>query len=487
MNIYVRQKRGIKVPIITTDNSNKYEIIEKIGKGGFGVVWKVKRVSDGTIFAFKFFEESDDVKMKLAHNQIRRNIDNLIKRPIKYSDGSYLKGFVRPIEMVSNAAGKKGFGYIMDYVEVKKYATIYKAWKRHDVYGPDALETCALCKAIAHVFDKIHASGRGYKDISEGNLCFEPSTGRIFVMDCDNVAAGNVKTVFGTPKYVAPEVYETEYPNSISDRYSMSVFFYRLLVGGYPLEGQKTVSYMMKNGVSDDVIAVAKKLYSEEALFAFDEKDQSNRIVNITDPSIHQDDIETWKIQAHCWNILPDKIKALFQRVFSENLKGDAKDRRPTENQWIDAFDDVIQNSLVKCKCGKHNFVGSGYCSFCQKKLPAPPPPKKVIPENAVKYKVVSGKGGKEIFTDKLDGSDVSSVFNKDQIILESVLYSANKKMMKIKNKSGFRIDLVHPTGTKAYCVNSASAFLMLGTEIEIDTGKSNIRLKVTDFNVKKH
>jgi serine/threonine protein kinase len=307
-------------------------------------------------------------------------------------------------------------------------------------------------------------------------------------MDCDNVSAGNVKSVFGTPKYVAPEVYITERPDSISDRYSMAVFFYRLLVGGYPLEGQKTAAYIIKKGLDDSKPEVAKILFSDMALFAFDEKDKSNRIVNVSESSIPQDEINTWNIQAYCWSILPSKLKSMFQRVFSENLKGEGKDRRPTENQWIDAFNDIIQNNLVKCKCGKYNFAGSGQCLFCSKKLPTPPSPppptpKKVIPVNAVKYKTQTGK---EIFTDKLDGTEVSSVFGKGQIILESVLFSETKKMMKVKNKSGCRINLTHPSGTKSYCIDSASAFLMNGTEIEIETEKSTVKLKVTDFNVKK-
>ena len=31
----------------------KYEIIEKLGEGGFGKVYKIKRISDGKLFAVK--------------------------------------------------------------------------------------------------------------------------------------------------------------------------------------------------------------------------------------------------------------------------------------------------------------------------------------------------------------------------------------------------------------------------------------------------
>ncbi|MBR2024219.1 MAG: hypothetical protein IKA02_00245 [Clostridia bacterium] len=475
--------------IIKSDNLTEYEIIDELGKGGFGTVYEVRRISDGKKFAFKFFEQSDDAKMRLIHSNIKNNVSNLINRPIKYSDGTYLVGFVRPLEMVTNTS-RKGFGYIMDFINLGDCATIFRSWKDAEKFRPDALETCQICKAIAHVFDKIHASGRSYKDVSEGNLCFNLKEKKIYVMDCDNVGAGNIKTIFGTPKFIAPEVYDTGYPNSISDRYSMAVFFYRLMVGGYPLEGKKTVAYLVKNGLdADQNFEAAYKIYNKEALFAFDENDTSNSIQAPYDPIIPQEEIETWKIQTFMWSLLPESIKKMFLRVFSENLKGDAKDRRPTETQWIDTFNDIINNGIVKCKCGRHNYLGNENCLFCGKKLPTAPQPKavaKVIPENAVKYKVVSSKNSKEIYTDKLDGSEVSAVFNKGQIILESVLFSGNKNMMKVKNQSGYRINITYPTGTNTYCVDSASAFLMIGSELEIETSKSTIRLRVECFNLKK-
>ena len=77
-------------------------------------------------------------------------------------------------------------------------------------------------------------------------------------------------------------------------------------------------------------------------------------------------------------------------------------------------------------------------------------------------------------------------MMDKGQIILESVLFSGNKNMMKVKNQIGYRINITYPTGTNTYCVDSASAFLMIGSELEIETSKSTIRLRVECFNLKK-
>ena len=480
---------------IKSDVGRTYEFIENIGGGGFGKISKVKCREDGKIYAFKFFPppKDNDLEMRESQSNIRRIIKSLIEKPVTYRDGSKLENLVQPIEMVSKVPsattpGKFGFGYIMDFKQVKDCGTIFKSWKKIELFRPDAKQMCEICIQIATIFDRIHASGRGYKDVNEGNIYFNIQTGQVYVIDCDNVAPENMSTIFGTVYYVAPEVFVTKKPNSVSDRYSMAVYFYRLMVGGYPLEGQRTIRFIMDHDYDDSNAQDAEKIYENTTLFAFDEKDTSNSIVNVKDTRIPDYVKNQWKIQASYWNILPTSIKEMFQKVFSENLKGPAKDRRPTETQWIRVFEDVLQNGIVKCSCGKHNYAENTNCLFCNKKLPER---KKVEPvaKNAVKYKVVSGKNsGGEIFTDKLKNSDISSFFasligGKD-VIIQSLAYSTIKKMMKIQNTSGGAIDIKYPNGVKTHLVNGGMAYVPLKSEIEFSAkGKATVKLSIEAFN----
>ena len=56
-----------------------YEKIEKIGKGQFSTVYKVKRKSDDSIYAMKIIEKSAESQKETQLKQIRREIENLLK------------------------------------------------------------------------------------------------------------------------------------------------------------------------------------------------------------------------------------------------------------------------------------------------------------------------------------------------------------------------------------------------------------------------
>jgi serine/threonine protein kinase len=52
------------------DPSKFYDIIERIGVGGFAKVFKVKRKSDGVICALKFVEPKNDAERESIFNEV---------------------------------------------------------------------------------------------------------------------------------------------------------------------------------------------------------------------------------------------------------------------------------------------------------------------------------------------------------------------------------------------------------------------------------
>ena len=56
--------------VLTDDPSKYYDIIGKLGQGGFAKVFKVKRKSDGYICALKFVEPKNDEERTIIMNEI---------------------------------------------------------------------------------------------------------------------------------------------------------------------------------------------------------------------------------------------------------------------------------------------------------------------------------------------------------------------------------------------------------------------------------
>ena len=61
-----------------------YQIVSKIGAGGFAKVFLVKKISDGSLYALKFMEPKNDKERALIKNELAvmtkcKDNDNVIK------------------------------------------------------------------------------------------------------------------------------------------------------------------------------------------------------------------------------------------------------------------------------------------------------------------------------------------------------------------------------------------------------------------------
>jgi serine/threonine-protein kinase len=95
-----------------------------------------------------------------------------------------------------------------------------------------------LCGALTAV----HRAGLVHRDVKATNVMREEG-GRILLMDFGagldalQHSGAPLRTVAGTPYYMAPEVVRGESATKQSDLYSLGVLLYHLVTGAYPVEG----------------------------------------------------------------------------------------------------------------------------------------------------------------------------------------------------------------------------------------------------------
>jgi eukaryotic-like serine/threonine-protein kinase len=219
--------------------------------------------------------------------------------------------FLWPLDLVEHDGR---FGYVMPLAP-SDYKPLHSVLSNEVSLSFRMALTAAL--HIVEGFREIHASGMYYCDISSGNVLIQPSTGNVLICDNDNVGTSQrPPTIQGTPGFMSPEVGRRDVPPSAeSDKFSLGVLLFLLLVGEHPLEGRRDADCAIKTQQDLD------EMYCINPLFIFDPVDDSNRPV------------AGWQDNALIrWPMFPDHLRAVFTQLFTSGLSEPG--RRPTFVEW---------------------------------------------------------------------------------------------------------------------------------------------------------
>jgi len=268
--------------------------------------------------------------------------------------GSPSAEFVWPEALTEWTGG--AFGYLMRIFppEYKSFPKFLLAKARFQDYT--AMVNAAL--NIVEAFTKLHNSGYNYQDLNDGNFAINPANGDVLICDNDNVMGhGQSSGVQGKPRYMAPEVVRGDKrPDKLTDRFSLAVILFLLLVGNHPLEGAKTHVPCLTNRHD-------RKFFGTQPLFIFDAQDKSNCPVQ----GQHENAI-------HNWPYYPAYIQAAFQQSFSQESMLHQTGRL-LDQQWLHHLVH-LKSSIVRCPhCGNELFLsdtGETCCPDCAQRFTAP-------------------------------------------------------------------------------------------------------------------
>jgi DNA-binding helix-hairpin-helix protein with protein kinase domain len=317
-----------------------------LGGGGQGEVYRAT-MAGGPIAIKWYFPHT-------ATPEQRQAIDELVKS--RAPDPRFLW----PLDLLVSR-GSPTFGYSMP-LRAPGLKTIIDVMKRRADPTFRTLATAGF--QLADCYLALHSRGLCYRDISFGNVFFDPGTGDVLICDNDNVAVDGRSSggVLGTPRFMAPEVVRCERrPSTQTDLFSLSVLLFYMLVGHHPLEGAKEAAIHCLD------LPAMNKLYGSEPLFIFDPVDKSNRPVD----GYHQNALAAWPI-------LPSFLQDIFTRAFTEGVRD--PERRVRESEWKGATI-RLRDSVFHCAaCSAENFFDDAAstnprtrnCWHCKRPLQSP-------------------------------------------------------------------------------------------------------------------
>lgn len=226
-----------------TQISNRYNIINKLGQGGMGAVWRVYDRLEKQHVALKqvLLPEKDlDFASKAGTDDSEKLRLSLAQ------EFSILATLRHPhiLSVLDFGFNKQGHPfYTMTLLEggqdVKSYAANISRGQRINLLGQ-------MLQALHY----LHRRGVLHRDLKPDNVFVTPDE-QIKVMDFglakrDKAQSTRSDTVSGTTAYMAPEQFQGESASVASDLFAVGVMVYEILVGQHPFEAKTIGERIMK-------------------------------------------------------------------------------------------------------------------------------------------------------------------------------------------------------------------------------------------------
>lgn len=419
-------KIGDKVPLELGGNA---EILEVLGQGGQGTVYRAEFA--GKEYALKMYFQNKLRRPELFRDNLRTLCE----------DKTANEAFLMPRLLTSET--EEGFGFLMDLIpeEYKPFSDILNA--RVKLSGLYSVVNSAI--KITSAFRELHNSGKSYQDMNDGGFFIRPSDGDVLICDCDNIAPyGEHLGIAGKPGYMAPEIVRGEKaPDKFTDRYSLAVVLFRLLLRGDPLEGGRVLKSVCLTEEAE------RRHYGFEPLFVYDPDDDSNRPVR----GVHNNIIKFWRI-------MPDYIREAFEFSFTTGLSEPSK--RLIEKQWLDLLK-RLRGDITACPCGIQNFLPA---------VETDDEGKLICPCGTHYSKPLSLVGAKTSVL-LFDGA---KLFNEDvSLEAEVVRNKKNPALWGLKNHGAESWNCTLPNGEEKQIESGKAAPIFVGTSVEIEGERFNI------------
>jgi serine/threonine protein kinase/tetratricopeptide (TPR) repeat protein len=215
--------------------ADRYQIIEELGSGGMGRVYKVLDKELDTVIVLKVLlpEVADDPEtIPRFRNELR------LSREISHTN---------VCRMFDLNMFKRTYYITMEYVDGESLKNIILMTKKLSV-----ATAIAITKQICEGLGEAHRHGVVHRDLKPGNILIDRD-GNAKILDfglarsieSQGITATGI--IIGTPQYMSPEQVQEKTIDQRSDIYSLGVLLYEMLTGHVPFDGDSPVRVALRH------------------------------------------------------------------------------------------------------------------------------------------------------------------------------------------------------------------------------------------------
>ena len=214
--------------------AERYEIIEELGKGGMGKVYRVEDKKLGEEVALKLIKPEISADKKIIE---RFSNELKIARKIRHKNvcGMYDLG------------EHKGTHFItMEYVSGEDLKSLVRR------VSFDIGTTIKIANQVCKGLSEAHRLGVIHRDLKPSNIMIDKE-GSARIMDFGIARLTKAKGItgagvmIGTPEYMSPEQVDGKETDRRSDIYSLGVILYEMSTGRLPFEGDTALSIAVQH------------------------------------------------------------------------------------------------------------------------------------------------------------------------------------------------------------------------------------------------
>jgi serine/threonine protein kinase len=225
-----------------TTFAGRYLVIEDLGKGGMGKVYKVLDQ-----------EINEKVALKLIKPEIAADRETIerFQNEIKITRRITHKNVCRMYHL-----GRENDNYYitMEFIRGQNLKKIIRMTREMSLEA-----TLNIVQQICHGLIEAHRLGIVHRDLKPQNIMIDED-GDVRIMDFGIASSVDTKgatlpgMMIGTPEYMSPEQIDGSQTDARSDIYSLGIIIYELLTGKTPFSGETpwSVAFKHKNDLPHD-------------------------------------------------------------------------------------------------------------------------------------------------------------------------------------------------------------------------------------------